>query len=219
MFTNKEIVARIKNQLKLLTKDDQVNDRFILYTAQNIATTYISQKLNDMSLYREDNLYTIIGCFDMVEEDSSKCGIHFKSCKTIFKSKNKLPKLIFSKFGSSLREVTSLDGTTIFKPSTSVKFKIDSKRNKGKELNKFYIQDGYLIIPERVKKVSLDILTLDLYDANELSECSDKCKSVWDYDFVCSDKLLKFVIDETVQSVLITKQIIEDETGNLNNQS
>lgn len=220
-FTNSEVVSRIKNQLRFLTKDDQINDRFILYTAKNIATTYISQRLKDMSLYREYNLFYPIDCVEMEKVSQKYCNIfEFKSCEKLIKSKKKLPELIYSRLGSSLKEVTSVDNKYLFKQSTIAQYRRDLKR-KGYEKGKhFYIIDGYLYIPDvKLKKVNLLILTLDLYDANEISTCSENCMSAWDYNFVCPDKILEQVIRDTVQQLTITKQVKDDENPNLSNLS
>ena len=47
MASRKQIVSRIKNQFRLTSKDTELRDRFILFTAQNIAESYISKRLND----------------------------------------------------------------------------------------------------------------------------------------------------------------------------
>lgn len=217
-FTNSEIVSRVKNQLKFLTKDDNINDRFILYTARNIATTYISQRLKDMSLYREYNLFEYIECVELEKVRPYYCNIfEFKSCEKLVKSKKKIPNLIYSRLGSSLKEVSSVDNKYTFKQSTLSQYRRNIKRKGFVKGENFYILDDYLYIPDvNVKKVNLLVLALDLYDLNQLSSCNEDCMSAWDYKFVCPDKLLEQVIRDTVQQLTITKQIREDENPNLN---
>src|SRR5690606_33563428 len=122
----------------------------------------------------------------------------FRSCRQLKRSKLQLPELIYSRFGSSLKEVTSIDNQHTFYPTTPSQWRQNKKRSLQSKKDYFYIQDGYLYLPDSdVDAVNLLVLTQDLYDLEQCSECSkQKCKSAWDYEFVCPDKLLEVVIQE-----------------------
>jgi hypothetical protein len=215
---NRELVSRVASLLKGNSKDGRISRRLILATAESKAKFLISQKLNDMSLYREQNIYTTISCIEMEDFDLIKCPIlEFRSCRNLKRSKNKLPELIHSRYGHSLKEVTSVDGQFEFKPITLVQYRLNKKKTLQKKQDYFYVQDGYLYLPDsEVKVVTLNILTQDLYDLEQCSECGEKCKSAWDFEFICPDKLLDVVIQETIKELSITKQIQEDANPNLN---
>jgi len=220
---NLEITSRVINTLKALSKDMRLSRRYVLKTLQNKASFLISQKLNDKSLYRESNLFTTLDCFELKKQDVYKCSIlEFRSCKKLMKSKKKLPDLIFSKYGSSILEITSIDGEHIFKPITTSQYRINKKR-KTDELKQdfYYIKDGYLYLPDSdVEIVSIVLLTLDLYEKEQCSECSDdKCKSVWEHEFIIPDKLSEVVISETLKELSLNRQIQEDQNPNLQDGS
>jgi len=64
--------------------------------------------------------------------------------------------------------------------------------------------------------VSLSLITLELYDLEQCSACSqEKCKSAWDFEFIVPDKLLEVVISETLKEISINRQIQEDQNPNL----
>lgn len=87
---NKEFASRVKNQLNMISKDMDVNARFILHTGQNIAESYISLRLRSRQLYRQDNLYSPLKCVEMEEVDTYLCDIvEFRSCNKLMKSKKK----------------------------------------------------------------------------------------------------------------------------------
>ena len=134
------------------------------------------------------------------------------------KSKKKLPDLIYSKYGSSILEVTSIDSEYLFKPITLAQYRINKQRT-GNDINQqfFYVKDGYLYLPDsEVERVSIYLLTLDLYDAEQCSECSDnKCKSLWDFEFPIPDKILEVVVSETLKELSMNRQIQEDQNPNL----
>lgn len=218
-MTNKQVVSRIKNQFNLTSKDTQKNDRFILFTAKNIAESYISKRLNDKRLFRQDNLYNEISCVEMESVDIYKCDlVEFRSCEKLVKSKLKLPSLVYSKLGNTIKEVTSIDGKYLFKPNTISQYRRDSKRKKTKKLLEyFYVKDGYLYLPEsEIKMVNIYVLSLDLYESEENSTCKKGCKSAWDYEFIAPSDLLEQILRETASIIQTPVQLPVDENQNMN---
>lgn len=182
----------------------------------------MSQKLGESSLYREENIFKVLDCFELEKVDIIKCPIiEFRTCKQLMRSKKQLPELIHSKYGSSVKEVTSLDGEFLLKPITPYQYRLNKQRKTDSKEPYFYVKDGYLYVPDlEVEMVQVTLITQDLYDLNECSECKKQnCKSAWDYEFVCSDKLLEAVIQETIKEVSMTKQIQADQNPNLNEGS
>lgn len=218
-MNNSNLVSRIQSLLKGTSKDGRIPRRLILKTAESKAKFLISQKLNDRSLYREQNLYQTVSCIELIDQDIIKCPIiEFKSCRNLKRSKLKLPELIHSKYGSSLKEVTSIDGQYSFEPITPSQYRLNKKRTFKTKTDYFYIQDGYLYLPDsEIEIVEIVILTTDLYELEQCSSCSkNKCKSAWDFEFICPDKLLEAVIQETIKELSLNKQIREDGNPNLN---
>ena len=219
-MTNSEIVSRIANTLNTLTKDARRSKRYLLNVARSKASFLIAQKLGEKSLIKEDNIYTTINCFEMEKIDVVKCDIiEFRRCKTIMRSKKKLPKLINSRIGNSLKEVTSLDDERDFKPTTPAQYRRDKFRGFSDYID-YYVKDGYLYILEaEIFAVNLYLITLETDKADQVSNCSDKecdCKSLWDYEFTAPDKLLDTIITESVREITTSLQIPTDENPNLN---
>lgn len=218
-MNNSNLVSRIQSLLKGTSKDGRISRRLILKTAESKAKFLISQKLNDRSLYREQNLYQTISCIELIDQDIIRCPIiEFKSCRSLRRSKLKLPELIHSKYGNSLKEVTSIDGQYSFEPITPAQYRLNKKRTLKTKTDYFYVQDGYLYLPDsEVEMVDIIVLTTDLYELEQCSSCSEnKCKSAWDFEFICPDKLLEVVIQETIKELSLNKQIREDVNPNLN---
>ena len=219
-MTNRDLTSRIAGVFKTLSKDSRIPKRLILKTAWSKAKFLISQKLNDMSLYREQNIFNSVTCIEMIDIDVVSCPIiEFRMCKKLKRSKNKLPELIHSKFGHSVKSVTSLDGEYSFAPITASQYRLNKNRSLRVKTDYFYIKDNYIYLPDSdVQMINIDeLITIDLYELESCSECSKtNCKSVWDFDFVCPDKLLEVVIQETIKELSINKQIQEDVNPNLN---
>lgn len=220
-MTRRDFVSQIINILKSANKDNRIPKRFILRVAQDSAKFLIAQKLLDRTLSSDSSLYSYIPCFEFEKIDVKKCpSIEFRSCRILMKSKKPLPELVFSRLGSSVKDIVSLDGLFTFSFVDEVQYRRNRNR-KHKIKNEIYVylgSDNYLYIPdEEILSVDLTLLTLDSDSEDECSSCSDKnitCKNKWDSKFVCPDKLIEEVKNITLQRLSLTKQINEDQNPN-----
>jgi len=219
MTTYKEIVSKVINTLKLNNKDEHISRRFVLKVLQDTTSQLISQKWMDRTILNETNLYSYIPCFEFKKIDTKDCpSIEFRLCKTLMKSKKPLPKLIFSRLGASIKEIVSLDGNYKFILVDESQYRRNKKRQyQIKDEVYIYIgSDMHLYIPDHeIYSVDLNVLTLKTEEISKCSSCSDtKCKSNWDFEFKCPDKLLDTVFNQTLQVLGITRQIREDQNPN-----
>lgn len=219
-MTNIEAVSEVLNSSRNLNKDEHISRRYVLSILRTYAKTLISQKLLDRTILKELNLYTTIKCIEFTEEDIVECPIiDFKRCKTLMKSKCPIPEPIFSRLGTSIINVESIDGSTALT-------EIDSKTYKRNKLRRFKLQDEvyiylgpdyHLYIPDReIYGVNLDVITMENDDV-DCFDCGkeENCESGWNYKFTCPDKLLGTVMDMTVQKIFGgPRQILEDQNPN-----
>ena len=219
MITNAEFVSRVINGVNATTKDDHISRRYILSIGRNKATTYIAQKLTDRTLQRESKLFQTINCFELEKIDKVKCDIvEFRRCDILMKSKLPIPSVVSSRYGEAILLVTSVDGMVEFDYSSISDIKRNSQREFGHLVQNYYIHNNYMYIPNyEVEAVDIDILTLQQKEAVEANSCKkcDKCKSVWDYEFICPDRLLDAIVRETIQEIFGKKSIPVDEQPNL----
>lgn len=220
-MTKAEAVSKITNILKLNNKDNHISRRAILRILEDNATFLISQKFGERTILSELNLYSYIPCFEFEKIETKKCDvIEFRLCNTLMKSKKPLPKLVFSRLGSSIRDIVSLDGNFKFTFVDEVQYRRNKKRQYSIK-NEVYIYlgaDNHLYIPDHeIFSVDLTVLTTKPEDVDECSSCSDgdsKCKSKFNTEFICPDKLLNVVFDLTLQTLGINRRIIEDQNPN-----
>lgn len=219
-MTNREIVSKIFNVLKLNNKDEHTSRRFVLKLLQDTATQLLSQKWMDRTILNETNLYSHIPCFEFKKINTKDCpSIEFRLCNTLMKSVKPLPKLIFSRLGASVKNIVSVDGNFTFILVDENQYRRNKKRQNSLK-NEVYIylrSDNHLYIPDHeIFSLDLNIFTPKTEDVDECSSCNNdnKCKSKWDYEFILSDKLLDVVFTQTLQILGITKQSREDENPN-----
>lgn len=219
-MTNGEFVSEIANSLKSLNKDDRISRRFILKMGQDAAEFLISQKWGDRSILAETSLYSHIPCFEFERVETKNCpSIEFRLCNILMKSKKPLPKLIFSRLGSSIKEVVSLDGNFVFTYVDETQYRRNKKRQH-KIKNEVYLylgSDNHLYIPDQeIFSLDLTILTTDSTNIENCSSCleKDKCKSYYDYEFIAPSKLIEAIKDMTLSRLGVNRQIAEDQNPN-----
>jgi hypothetical protein len=223
-MSKKEIVNRILTELRQKVKDRWMSKRFVLHILEQKMTFFLSQKLRDRTLYRESNLFSVINCYELEKIDTVSCDIiEFKTCDVVMKGKEKLPELIFSRYGSSVRYVATLDQSERIYPTTPTDFIRNKDRKSNHKPISFYIRDGYpYFVNTEIEAVFLEILTLDTKRAQEVGDNSNfnACESALSYDFIGSDKLQELVVQETIKEIMGSYiQIQPDENPDSNENS
>lgn len=221
---NSEFVSRIINDLNALDKDTNYSRRWILSIGRQKAKTYISQKWADGTLYREMSLFTFIKCMKMVEINVVDCCIvEFQNCKTLMRTEHRIPELVYSRMGAVISMVSNIDNSQVFVPTTIKEYSRIGKRRFGYlKMDRYYEHDGYIYIPDtHIELINAMVLSLDRKKAMSLSSCecsedSGSCLSYWDDDFICPDKLIEYVVAETIQELVGTRvQIPTDENPDM----
>ena len=96
-MTENKFAESVLASLNQLDRDRYLSKRYIVSIGKEIMKDYIVQKLGDRTLYREDNLYSYVECFELEKIDIVKCPIvEFRTCNTVMKSIKPLPDLLFS---------------------------------------------------------------------------------------------------------------------------
>lgn len=209
------MVDLIINQARENNVDSTIPRRYILRMAQISSINLIAQKLLERTLSRESSLYTSCECIEFERADRIKCPlIDLRRCEILMKSVKPLPKPIFSRLGSSIKNIRSVDGGFEFSMGYETQIRRDKKRKYqyDKEVFVYLASDGHLYIPdEEIYHLSLDLITTE----TEKCDCeNDECKSAWDYEFIVPDRFVKTVVDEVIQKVLLRKQTPGDLNPN-----
>lgn len=224
MSTKGKIADRILTTLRQTHKDREMSRRYVLYVAEEKMKFLLTQKLRDRSLYRESNIYTQINCVEFEKIDVVKCDIiEFRTCNSVMRSRKKLPEVIYSRYGDSIRMVSNLDHSITIDKTTPNDL-VRNRNRKGYNKKPFYyITDGYLYLVNTEMEVGyIELLTQDTKTAEDL-DCGctkNECKSSLDYPFIGSDKLVEVAIQQTLQELMGSyMQVRPDENPNgLENQ-
>lgn len=214
-MTNIEFVSQVLGSSNNLNKDEHRSRRHVLSVGRVYAKTLIAQKLLDRTILKDLNLYTSLKCVEFEEEEVVRCPlIEFRRCKILMKSKKPIPEPIFSRLGSSIINIESVDGGQTLTEIDKRKYQ-NNKNRRFKISDELYVYlgaDNHLYIPDHeIYSLNLDVITLK-NDEIDCSECEkDECKSGFEYDFKCPDKLLSTVIEMTQQNIFGSRQVVEDQ--------
>ena len=229
MRTQGEFVSRITNDLKAVNKDGRASRRHILNIGKEKAAFLIAQKWDEMTMNKEEGLITHINCVEFESIDVKRCDIfEFKLCRSVMKSVKQIPELIYGKNGPAILQVTTVDGEEVYQYISPRQFSSIKKRKYViRDTRFFYLKDGHVYLPNSTTELlDLSIITMNKKESEEVSTCegsedagivNGKCKSVWDYEFVCPDRFYDLVAKDTLQELLGSFAVIQgDGNPNLN---
>lgn len=218
-MNNSEAVSKIVNTLKSLSKDNRISRRYILHVLRDRAKNLIAQKLGERTINNEVNLYTEVKCIKLEKVEVVNCPIiSFRMCRTLMRSVKPLPELIFSRLGSSIKEITSIDGMFDFTLVTEDQYRRNKKRmySLDSEVYVYLGTDNHIYIPDHeIQSLDIELITMKTEEVDECSECvEDKCLSGWEYNLTIPDKLEDVVFKEALQIISMNKQIQQDPNPN-----
>lgn len=209
MITNRELVSRVAVGLRSVAKDASIRWRYILSIARVKSKFLMSQKLDELSLNKEEGIKTTIECFPLKRVKTKDCGIiEFNICSSIMKSCSKLPDTLFGKSGTGVVRVSSIDvdNTFEYKYVTTKEYaRLHKRKYRNTKARYFTVKDGYLFLPDSsAELIDLEIIAIDKDEAESVSSCSKgdvACKNAWDTEFVCPDRFLDLVIQDTISEI------------------
>ena len=231
--TTRDFLSDVNNGLKSLNLDGFFPPRWIIIKAKGVIADFLAKDNNSNKLVWKQNFgWSTLDCIEMVETDATSCNIDSYICQKVMKSKYPLPAIYETKFGSLVRQATSVDYSHSYDPVFSSRLWEATQKREFSSKKYYFFQDSYLVLPIPKKEQFIpETLTLEGYfkDLREVAifnskqECSSCkpdeviCKSPLDYDLVCPTYLIDAVKRETVNQILGSySKLIKDEFPNLN---
>lgn len=226
MISNGEFVSRIINGINNLDIDSLVSKRYVLSIGQIKAKFYLSQKLLEKTIFLEPNLFQFIPCIEMISVPSSSCSIDgYTNCSRVMRSKHKIPGLIYYNLGPSIISMSPIDDSFEIVFASPKRFRNEQQRQHFGKFKKvfFYVKDDYIyLLNSEIEYVNLTYISSTEEGIEEIKgSCgsnnivNNSCKSVWDMNFICPDKLLDRVMDETRAEVFDILRIPKDENPDM----
>ncbi len=210
----REFIATVKHNLNSSSLDTYISNEYIYNVGISISKLLIKRESDTRRLFRNTSNFKYINCIEMEEVPISECTmIAIPNCKRVMRSKVPLPS-IFSSIYGSIMFVFNIDKSKDYIETNPINYKsIVSQEFKSKTKGYFWIENGYLVIPDS----QIEVVTIYALFSTPIDiEGNNSCGKILDMDFPSIEYLLSSVIDLTTQSLLTGKQLPPDENSNLN---
>ena len=222
MQSVREVISEVRIDLRANNIDDWLPSAYIHSKLIDATSLFVKREADDKRLQRYPDLWVTIECLEMEEVDLIQCcDLDIPKCKTVMRSKKKLPNAFSTRFGYVLK-VSSVDYDRDYLPTTPREYKYITNREFVDKSKRYYwIENGHLSIPgSLVQNVRVRGMFLNKAEALKFNACGNLdggCINFLDQDFVAPEHLLKNIKDAVVMSILNSyKQLQADELPNLN---
>lgn len=218
----REIISEIRNNVRAVAMDMWIPAKYIHLKLKGYASLYIKREADDKRLFRYTELWSTIECLEMKETDLVNCcNISIPNCKKVMKSVKKLPEIYSTRFGY-LMNVSSVDYDRDYLQTTPQQYKYTKSREfQDKSKRYFWIENGYLIVPDSMVKV-LRVRAMFINKAEALAtncDVTSGCINFMDQEFVAPEHLLQDIKNATTTEILNTfRRVVPDEMPNNNEQ-
>lgn len=220
-MTLREIISTVRNSVKALTLDDRLSNRYVYSLLLHYTNFFIKRDSDARRIFKQTHLFKTVNCFELEERPLIECSnILIPNCKTVMRSKKKLPKVYNTIYGNLL-DVFSVDGSVSFtegSPNSYSSYK--SREFKPKNKGFYFIENDYLIIPDSsINAVMLRGLFVSNDEVKRLNgDEGDGCKSKLDEEFIAPDYLIADIVKSvTVDIRNINGTVLTDNNPNRNN--
>lgn len=212
------MISEVKSLNKLISSDNNINDRVIYGVLRKTASLLIKRETNLRRLWNSPNLFTLIGCIKMVPVPLSECCEYKHPC-TIARSEKKIPQISEGIFGLLVQSVFSpgrrkYDYASIDRFVNFLNMKLQNTKKY------FWVSNDYLYVTDSdVEYIDLIAYFDEDFNAAELSECykgeDDSCLNPIDKEFPIPSYLEKQLIDLTNETLMKTyfRQIADPQTN------
>lgn len=120
-MTYRQMISDVRSDLKLISSDILIPDRFIMSELRDAANLLVIQSLKVRKLWQSPNIFTPIRCIPMEKVPISEC-CDYTSPRNVAKSKFSLPKIGEGVFGLAIQMVTGLDDNKKFVEVTPMRY-------------------------------------------------------------------------------------------------
>lgn len=210
MPTNRKICSDIVGYLKANNIDERIPYRLILSTLKDTANLLIKQDSDSRRLFKQANLWKPIPCLELEEIPLIDCPVDI-SCKTIKRSKDKLPEFYTATYGSLLK-ISNVDGSGSYTETTFEAYNDQiNRRFKNSNISYFLIINNYLYVPDTTIEA---VRVSGFFRDDAALICGNSCIKPLDLEFNCPDYLVTVVKQETQKQLLQRFRQIDEKPDN-----
>lgn len=217
MTTLGEVISRIRSQVKAVSQDAFVTDRYIYSLVLKYAQLLMKREDGSNKLMRFNSVFKVLPYVELIEVDKvqAQCtGI--KSGCIIMRSKQRLPEIMNGYWGPIIRTVSSIDGSIDVQPTQASIYVSMTKTTtfKYNESKYYWYLDGYIYIPN----VEWDAVQVESIFTGSIQDwlCPSEatCSPRYEQDINIPDGLLAEIEQQVLTVMMNTIKIPVDDSDN-----
>lgn len=214
-MTKREAIESLRKKLQERDADSRWWNRDLYNALMEHARWLIKREIGAGRIYTNNSFFQTLGCIEVIETSVTEPCCPVKTKCRIYRTKEKLPEMWIDNGGPVIRSVTSVDNTTEFVPTSVIGWQVKRQDpyQKMHDTKYTFFADGYLWFPEhnphRVNIVGF--YTDDISSKSDCGKKSNECSRWLDTQWVLPDWLHAECFAKTLQLLIPTKRMPEDE--------
>lgn len=214
-----DVISRIKSQVKSVKQDAFLTDRMVYSFVLKHAKWLMKREDGKNKLMAFSSVMQTMDFVELIEVDKVEaCCTGIKSDCKIKRTKEKLPVFMQGYYGPLIRAVSSIDGSELVQPTTSVNYTRFSngstfKYNKTKY---YWFLNDYLYLPD----IEWDAIRIEGIFEDDISKWTceeDDCMLRQDQSFNVPDYLFAEIESQVFKDLLGLYQIPPDTAADKQN--
>ena len=216
MATLSELVSDIRN---IATSGEntysfRIEDEQIAYWIAEVRSMLISQAISRRD-HLTDTWVQGITCMQLIQVDSSECCLLESDCKTLLRTKDRLPTTVETFNDNTIVRVTKANGDIISKSNPfEVKY---NKYNKYTSLkSQWYLQNGYLYIinEEHIEYINVYAIFENPTELANYINCSNETCFNWDQQYPVSLRMANDITNIVLKTKVYPLLQLPQDTAN-----
>lgn len=197
MTTIRKVVSDIINELSAYNLDDRLSYRYVKNRLFDAAAIFVKQDAENRRLFKLSNLWAKPECIDLEEVSFPGC----ESCKTIKRTKVKLPEAYQTSYGLTLK-VLNADLSAEYLPTTPSGYSDISAREYESKIGYYWLSDGYLYIPDNDEIDYVMVTGIFKEGVDVLGQESSDCKKPLDFVFSFPDYIISLAKTQVINDII-----------------
>lgn len=214
MNSKRQTIQEFRKMLQEVGADSTYTNQFLYGVLSKHARWLIKREISAGRIFRNTTFFQTLGCQDVVEVSVVDACCPIKTNCKIYRTKDKIPDVWVDDYGPVIKSITSVDGTSEFFITTASGWqnKKDDPYNRKSSEKYTFFADGYWWFPEH-NPHKINEFGFFVNDISGLSGCAKEkeCVRFLDTPFFVPDWVEAELMSKALQSLLPSKQMIEDE--------
>jgi hypothetical protein len=143
----RDVISRVKALYNkgAASDDSRLSNRHVYSKIRSVRSLLIKREQDKKVKTNPWNIQ-VLNCIQLEVVDPSSCDCVISDGCKLLRSKCKLPKPIQSKIGTGIENVSTIDGSTVFSPTTWAKKRYKSGNKYTSGVSDYFVRDEYLYI-------------------------------------------------------------------------